>query len=167
MQKAMRIPQARGFLDRVLQRIPYISTLLTGGSVARFSRIFALCLKAGLPITDSLEHSGRASARPMLQADAKRLASSIRRGQKLTETLRDCHSIPPFAKRMLAAGEESAQLSRMCNIIAKHYERETSHLASQAATVIEPVLILVLTGVVLVVALAIFVPMWDMAGLVG
>jgi MSHA biogenesis protein MshG len=141
--------------------------LLIGSSVARFTRVLALCIKAGLPITDALEHSGRASARPMLQTDAKRLASAIRRGQKISETLPECHSIPPFARRMLSAGEQSAQLSRMCNIIAKHYERETAHLASQAATVIEPVLILALTGIVLVVALAIFVPMWDMAGLVG
>ena len=55
----------------------------------------------------------------------------------------------------------------MCDVIARHYDRETTHLASNMATVIEPVLIAALTGVVLIVALAIFVPMWDMAGLVG
>ncbi|MFG0258197.1 MAG: type II secretion system F family protein [Phycisphaerales bacterium JB043] len=166
-KRLMRVPQARSRIDRLIQRVPYISTLLTGGSTARFARILSLCLKAGLPITDSLEHSGRAAARPLLQDDAKRLAGAVRRGNTISETLPGCQGIPPFAKRMLVAGEQSAQLSRMCKVIAKHYERETTHLATQAATVIEPVLILALTGIVLIVALAIFVPMWDMAGLVG
>ncbi|MHC4975903.1 MAG: type II secretion system F family protein [Planctomycetota bacterium] len=167
LRRASRVPQVRIRIDRLVQRIPYISTLLTGGSISRFTRILALCLKAGLPITDALEHSGRAAARPLLQCDAKMLAGAVRRGETISESLASCHGIPPFAKRMLAAGEQSAQLSKMCKIVAKHYERETTHLATQAATVIEPVLILALTGIVMLVALAIFVPMWDMAGLVG
>jgi type II secretory pathway component PulF len=67
---------------------------------------------------------------------------------------------------MLTAGEQSAELPRMCGIVARHYERESSGLAKNISTVIEPVLIVAIACVVLVVALAIFLPMWDMVKLV-
>lgn len=167
VRRAWAVPQGRWVIDRLLHRIPHLRRVLVGGAVARFSRVFGLCIGSGLPLIDSLELSARASGRPMLAADARRLIDSVRRGERLTDALTSCHYLPSFAKRMLAAGEESAQLARMCRIIAKHHERETSHLAGTLATVIEPVLIVALTGVVLIVALAIFIPMWDMAGLVG
>ena len=78
-----------------------------------------------------------------------------------------CTYLPGFAKRLLAAGEEAAELSRMNEIVARHYDREVSHLTKNVATVIEPILIVGLAGIVLIIALAIFLPMWNMAALVG
>jgi len=78
-----------------------------------------------------------------------------------------CHYLPGFAKRMLTSGEESAELTRMCSEIARHYERDTTALTKNLSTVIEPVLIVLIAGVVLVVALAIFLPMWNMVKLLS
>jgi type II secretory pathway component PulF len=68
---------------------------------------------------------------------------------------------------MLTAGEEAGELSKMCAVVTKHYDREVAHLTKNVTTVIEPVMIAALAGVVLLVALAIFLPMWNMAALVG
>jgi type II secretory pathway component PulF len=68
---------------------------------------------------------------------------------------------------MLTSGEESAELTRMCAVIARHYERDTGTLTKNIATVIEPVLIVLIAGVVLMVALAIFLPMWNMVKLLS
>jgi type II secretory pathway component PulF len=78
-----------------------------------------------------------------------------------------CEYIPPFAKRMLISGDESAELTKMCGVIARHYERDAQGLTKNLATIIEPVLIVLIAGVVLVVALAIFLPMWNMVNLMG
>lgn len=160
-------PQGRAAIDRALHCIPAISRVLIGGATARFSRVFGLCVSSGLPLTESIELAARASGRPMLEADARRLMRAIDQGRRLASEFEHCRYLPHFARRMLAAGEESATLPRMCAVISRHYERETEHTASTLSTVIEPILIVLLTGVVLLVALAIFLPMWDMAGLVG
>jgi MSHA biogenesis protein MshG len=68
---------------------------------------------------------------------------------------------------MLIAGESAAELPRMCGVVTRHYERETSHLTKNLSIIIEPILILLITGVVLIVALAIFMPMWSMVELLG
>jgi type II secretory pathway component PulF len=68
---------------------------------------------------------------------------------------------------MLTAGEEAGELSKMCTVVTRHYDREVTHLTKNVTTVIEPVMIAGLAGVVLLVALAIFLPMWNMAALVG
>ena len=94
------------------------------------------------------------------------LMEQVKRGGKLSDVMRTCAYIPPFVRQLLSAGEESAEMSRMCRIISTHYAREAKHLAKQAATIVEPILIAGLTVIVLVVALAIFIPMWDMVSLV-
>lgn len=160
-------PHGRAAIDRCLHRVPYLRRVLIGLAVGRFARVLGVSLGSGLGLIESLEMSGRASGRPMLMQDVARMTERVRRGESLTEVLRTCDYLPPFGRRMIAAGEESAELPRLCVVVAKHYERETGHLVKNAATVIEPLLIATLTGVVLVVALAIFLPMWDMVGLAG
>jgi type II secretory pathway component PulF len=159
--------QGRAAIDRCLHRTPYLRRVLTGLAVGRFARVLGVSLGSGLGLIESLEMSGRASGRPMLMQDVERMMEQVRQGGRLSEVLRSCEYLPGFARRMIAAGEESAELPRLCNVVARHYERETNHLVKNASTVIEPLLIASLTGVVLVVALAIFMPMWDMVGLAG
>lgn len=154
-------------LDRVLHRVPYLSRVLTALAVSRFARVLGISLSSGLGLIESIDMSSRAAARPLLRADALVMVEQVRNGGRLSEVLKICPYIPSFARRMLAAGEESAELPRMCDIVARQYEREASRLIKNSATVIEPLLIATLTTVVMIVALAIFLPMWDMVGLMG
>jgi type II secretory pathway component PulF len=95
------------------------------------------------------------------------MKSHVNQGGRLTECMAMCHYLPGFARRMISAGEEAGELPKMCDIVARHYDRETEHLTRNVATLIEPILIVGLAGVVLVIALAIFLPMWNMAALMG
>lgn len=164
---AWRSAQGRTIIDQILHRTPVLRSVLVGLAVGRFARVFGVCLKSGLGLLESLDLAGRSTGRPLLQRDANRLMSQVRGGNRLTEALRDCGYLPPFAKRMIAAGEESAELPRLCRVVSRHYEREVGHLVKNMATIMEPLLIAVMTVVVLIVALAVFLPMWDMVGLVG
>lgn len=167
IRMAWKRPKGRWVIEEALHRIPYLNTILVGLAVSRFARVFGLCLNSGLGLIDALHMAGRAAARPKLMKDAERLVDQVRTGGRLSVALLACEYITPFAKRMLTSGEESAELGRMCNIIARQYERETSSLTKNIATVIEPVLIVLIAGVVLVVALAIFLPMWNMVKLLS
>ncbi|MBX3377012.1 MAG: type II secretion system F family protein [Phycisphaeraceae bacterium] len=167
IRTAYKRPKGRWAIEAALHRIPYLREILIGLAVARFSRVFGLCLNSGLGLIDSLHMAGKASARPMLEKDAERLVDQVRTGGRISVALIACEYITPFAKRMLTSGEESAELTRMCSIIARQYERDTATLTKNIATVIEPVLIVLIAAVVLVVALAIFLPMWDMVKLLS
>lgn len=162
-----RTPVARTAIDRQLHRVPVIRDLLRGLALSRFSRVLGLSLSSGLGLIDALLMSGRASGRPMLESDVRRLAEQVRVGGRLSDILPSCPYLPVFTRRMLSAGEQAGELPRMCSTIARQYERETSQLAKNLGTVIEPVLVVLIAGVVLFVALAIFLPMWDMVKLMG
>jgi type IV pilus assembly protein PilC len=162
-----RSASGRVVIDRALHSIPVVRQLLIGAGVSRFARVFGLCLSSGLGLIEALRMAGRASGRTMLQADAERMVEQVRAGGRVSTVLDSCTYLPKFARRMIAAGEESAELPKMCSLVARQYDRETSVMAKNLATVIEPVLIIMIAAVVAVVALAVFMPMWDMVKLVA
>ncbi|MFM9957160.1 MAG: type II secretion system F family protein [Phycisphaerales bacterium] len=161
----LRSTQVRSLLDRCFERVPLVGGVLIGLAVSRFASVFGLCLTSGLGLIDTLEMSGKASGRATIRKDVETMIRQVKSGGKLGDALQGCPSMPGFVKQLFRAGEESAELGRMCQIISRHYGRETRHMVKNAATVIEPVLIALLTGVVLMVALAIFLPMWNMMNL--
>jgi MSHA biogenesis protein MshG len=167
VRRAWSRPKGRWVIEKALHRVPAIRQILMGMSVARFARVFGLCLSSGLGLIDALTMAGRSSGRPMLMRDVERMVDQVRAGGRISVVLVACEYLPPFAKRMLTSGEESAELTRMCTVIARHYERDTASLTKNIATVIEPFLIVLIAGVVLVVALAIFLPMWNMVKLLS
>lgn len=164
---AWRNAQCRAVIDRILNKAPVLGGVLTGLAVSRFASVFGLCLSSGLGLIETLEMAGKASGRPVLQKDVAIMIRQVKSGGRLGDALQMCSYMPGFVKQLFRAGEESAELGRMCQIVTRHYGRETKHLVKNLATVIEPVLIAMLTGVVLMVALAIFLPMWNMASLMN
>lgn len=167
LRRAWRHPQGRVVIDRLLGRVPCLGEILRGLALTRFTRVLGLSISSGLGLIEAIELAGRSCGRPMMRRDADLMAAQVRAGGRLGDALPQCRQISGFTRRMLTAGEQSAELPRMCSIIARHYERETSHRVKNISTVIEPVMIVLIAGMVLVVALAIFLPMWDMAKLVG
>ncbi|MBN8644485.1 MAG: type II secretion system F family protein [Planctomycetes bacterium] len=162
---AWRGARTRALVERGLHRVPLLGSILTGLAVGRFASVFGLCLSSGLGLLDTLEMAGKASGRPMLREDVALMIRQVKAGGRLGEVLQQCSYLPGFVKQLFRAGEESAELTRMCQIVSRHYVRETKHLVKNASTVLEPILIALLTGVVLMVALAIFLPMWNMMSL--
>lgn len=162
---SLRTERGRLAFDRMSHSIPYVNRMLVGSALARFCRVFSLCLTSGLNLLEGLEMAGRSTGRAMLQEDVSRLVTQVRTGGRLSGALSGCRYFPAFSRRMLSAGEESGELPKMCAVIARQYERETGVLVKNFATVVEPALVVMIAGVVAVVALAIFLPMWNMVTL--
>lgn len=167
VRRAWRTPTTRKRIDTALHRIPFLRDVLRGVAVSRFANVLGISLRSGLSLIDSLEMAGRASGRPLMAADAEKMKEQVNHGGRLTDVLLTCGYLPAFTRRMLSAGEEAAELPRMCAVVARHYDREVTHLTKNVTTVIEPIMIVGLAGVVLLVALAIFLPMWNMTTLIG
>lgn len=161
---------AKRYPDRVenlLHRVPAVRSVLVSLAVSRFSRVLAVSLSAGLGLIDSIEMGKRASGRRKLAQDADRLTDRIRTGARLADGLEDAEYLPTFARRMFVAGEQTGELVRMSDIVARHFERESSHRIKALTTLIEPLLIVLIAVVVLSIALAIFLPMWNMIQLMS
>jgi type II secretory pathway component PulF len=161
-----RRPTTRQKMDTALHKLPFIRSVLQGLAVSRFARVLGITMRSGLSLLDALEMAGRAAARPLLEADARTMREQVKLGGRLSDVVQTCEYLPPFTRRMIAAGEEAAELHRMCDIVARHYEREVGYMTKNVATIIEPIMIMGLAGVVLIIALAIFLPLWNMGALI-
>ena len=166
-KRMYRDEQVQRKVDNFMHKIPHLRDLLIGIGISRFCHIFGLSLRSGLSLIDALDMGGASSGRPLLQADTQLMREQVNQGGRLTDVLSNCDYIPPFSRRMLAAGEEAGELPKMCDIIARHYDREVAHLAKNISTIIEPIMIVGLAAIVLVIALAIFLPMWNLAVVIG
>ena len=166
-RKSWRNKSSRHKIDTWLHQVPFVKHVLKGMAVSRFANVLGLCLRSGLNLMESLEMAGRASGRPLMLSDAEKMIEQVNHGGRLADVFLTCGYLPAFTRRMLTAGEEAAELPRMCTVVSRHYDREVTHLTKNVTTVIEPVMIVGLAGVVLLVALAIFLPMWNMTSLIG
>jgi MSHA biogenesis protein MshG len=157
-----RSESGRPRVEQFLARVPYIGSILLADTISRFSSIMAIGLNSGLGVIECIELSGRATGTRAFQAQTKAMADQLRGGANLSSVMGTSVYIPSFARRMMSAGKDARELGNACQIIGRHYERLATHLMKNINTVIEPLLTVFLAGIVLVVALAVFLPMWAM-----
>ncbi len=160
---AWQHPKGRLTLENFLSRLPYIGRVLVAHASARFARVMSIGLASGLDIIESIQVAGHATGRPVFANDCDTMAQRLRSGDRLADVLQVTRYLPPFARRMIGAGKDSKEVSRACDIVARHYDREASNLTKNVNTIVEPIMTVGLAAIVLVVALAVFLPMWQMA----
>jgi type II secretory pathway component PulF len=149
-------------LEHVLYRTPYLGTMLVSDLISRFGGIMSIGLASGLDVIDSLAIAGRSTGSRLFSAHTTQMAERLRGGASLPGVLDNSTLIPSFARRMIVAGKDAKELSKACDAVGRHYERRATHLMRNINTIIEPILTVALAGIVLVVALSVFLPMWEM-----
>jgi type II secretory pathway component PulF len=162
---AWRTTVGRHAIERLAYRAPYIGKILQAVTAGRFARVFSIGLGSGLGVIESLEMSGRSTGRPLFVIECDEMADRLRQGDQLGDVIRRSHQLPSFARRLIGAGKDSEEVSKACGIIARHYDAEANHLTKNINTIIEPLLTLALAAIVLIVALSVFLPMWQMVKL--
>lgn len=159
---AWRSEGGRRRIESVLPRIPHVGRIVVTVTTARFMRVVSIALEAGIDLTDAIQMGGKATGRPLFADECAHIADSLRGGESLEDLLNQSKYLPPFARRMIAAGKDSRDLARASGIVSEHYDRESDHLSKSISSLIEPVMTFGLAAVVLVVALSVFLPMWEM-----
>ncbi len=153
-------------LERILYRIPWLGTVLRNVAMARFSHTLATLVSGGVPLVTALEVS-RAAAGSRLVADALGEArEAVTGGESLVSVLERSGLFPPMIVDMVAVGEKSGRLEEMLEKAAAALDEEISVHVDTAASLVEPVMILLMAGVVLFVVLAIMIPIFEMNRLV-
>jgi type II secretory pathway component PulF len=113
IRTAWRKPKGRWIIEKMLHKVPFLDSILIGLSVARFARVFGLCLNSGLSLIDALQMGGKASGRPMLMRDVETMVDQVRTGGRLSNVLLVCHYIPA-SPSACSPRAKSPRSSRAC-----------------------------------------------------
>jgi MSHA biogenesis protein MshG len=165
LMTAWKNQKGRLALETFLTKVPYVRNIIIAVTTGRFARVLCIGLQSGLDVIEALEVGGKATGRPVFINDCNAMVERLRGGENLSDVLRATRYLPSFARRMMGAGKDSSDLARSCDVVARHYDREASHLTKNINTIIEPIMTVAMAGIVLLVALSVFLPMWGMVRL--
>lgn len=148
-------------LDRVLLRLPVFGVIVQKSCIARFARTFGTLLDTGVPILQTLTIVRETSGNEVVARAMIEIQASIRDGDTVSEPMRNFPVFPPMVVHMIAVGEETGALDKMLIKVAEAYEREVDDAVEGMAKLIEPLMIVVLGGIIGTVVVALYLPIFS------
>jgi len=161
----VRTPQGRWQWDKVKLRLPIFGILFQKVALSRFTRIFGALQKSGISMMLTLEIGSEIVNNVVLARAIEGLRESLREGKNLHEPMEASGLFPPLVVQMMAVGEETGNIDSMLNKVSDYYDMDVEYSLRTLSTLIEPILLLFVGGMVLFLALAIFLPMWNLISL--
>lgn len=147
--------------------LPIFGKLLLESILARVVRTLSLALGAGLPMIQALDLVTRAADNEFVSAKLVAMRTQLESGDPLSRSAASAAIFPPLLLQMMEVGEETGELTRLLEEVADYYQREVDHTVKNLSALIEPVLMVVVGAMVLILALGIFLPLWEMIGKVS
>lgn len=154
--------RGRFWWDRNKLRLPVIGSVILRATLARFARSFAISFRAGVPLVAALATVARAVDNSYVGTKINAMRNGIERGDSLTRTAAASGLFTTLVLQMLQVGEETGSVDDMLFEAAEFYEREVDYELKYLSDAIEPILIVAIGVMVLVLALGVFLPMWDL-----
>ncbi len=151
--------------DGFVLKVPVFGDLVLKVSMMRFSRMFATLYKAGVPVLRVIEIVSQTLGNSVIGKEVADMGQSVKQGTGLSEPLQKSAHFPPMVVHMMSVGEKSGAVDEMLLEVAKHYDLETKYVVRNLTSLIEPMLIVGLGLIVLLLALGIFLPMWNLVKL--
>jgi MSHA biogenesis protein MshG len=148
--------------DKFKLKIPVAGKIILKATLARFARSFSLSSRSGVPIVQALSVVAQTVDNAYLTARVEQMRDGVERGESILRTATATNVFTPIVLQMVAVGEESGSLDELMDEIAQMYEREVDYELKTLSSQIEPILIVFLGIMVLVLALGIFLPIWDL-----
>lgn len=152
----------RLFWDEKKLRMPIVGSVIERALLARFGRSFSMMIAAGVPLLQGLKLVADAVDNAYMGKRIITMSIGIRSGESLLRVSTHSTLFNPLVLQMIAVGEETGRLEQLLTSMAEYYEREVDFDLKSLTAKIEPVLISIVAGMVLILALGIFTPMWDM-----
>ena len=148
--------------DRLKLRLPIAGKIIHKATMARFARSFSLSMRSGVPIVQALTVVSQTADNTYLASRIEQMRDGVERGESILRTSNAANVFTPIVLQMIAVGEESGSLDELMDEIAQMYEREVDYELKTLSSQIEPILITFLGVMVLILALGIFLPIWDL-----
>ncbi len=148
--------------DKIKLRFPVAGKIMLKGTLARFARSFALSSKSGVPIVQGLSVIAQTVNNAYIASRVEQMRDGVERGESILRTAVATGVFTPVVLQMVAVGEETGEIDDLMDEIAAMYEREVDYELKTLSAQIEPILIVFLGVLVLVLALGVFLPIWDL-----
>jgi len=148
--------------DRWKLKLPIAGKIILKATMARFARSFSLSLRSGVPIVQALTVVSQTADNAWLSVRIEQMRDGVERGESILRTSTAAGVFTPIVLQMIAVGEETGSIDELMDEIAQMYEREVDYELKTLSSQIEPILISFLGAMVLVLALGIFLPIWDL-----
>jgi type IV pilus assembly protein PilC len=167
LRRYIKTPQGKYKFHALLLRIPIINGIITKIAIARFARTFASLMGAGVGVLDALEVTGGAIGNKVIEEELREAAKQVKNGKQLSEPLSQSKNFPPIVSQMLAIGEETGQIDTILIKVADFYEEEVSTVIDSLSSIIEPLMIVVLGGMVGMIAASVMGPISSLSQNIG
>ena len=153
--------------DRIKLRIPMgIGQIIRKLAVARFSRTLGTLISSGVPILQAIEITGQAAGNAVIEKAMDQVQQSVKEGQSITKPLEGVSVFPAMVTQMISVGEETGSLDAMLGKIADFYEDEVNASIKSLTSILEPILMLGVGGIVGVVVISMYLPIFNMMNIV-
>lgn len=149
----------------LLLKMPIIGNIVLRATLARFARAFAMATRSGVPVLQALAVVSLAVENDVIAKQLLGMRSAIERGESLTRAAAMQQCFTPLVLQMLTVGEETGQIDEMLVEVADFYEREVDYDVRNLNDLLQPVLTVIVAGIVFVLALGVLLPMWDLVKL--
>jgi general secretion pathway protein F len=167
LRAVIRTERGRAAWDRLRLRLPVFGRLVRLLAISRFTRTLSTLLAGGLPITHALQTAGQVAGNTVLAAAIDQARLSITEGASVARPLRASGEFPPLVTHMIEVGEQSGELEAMLAKVADTYEEQVETTVTRVTALLEPILILIMVGIVLVIILATLVPLLQITSSLG
>jgi MSHA biogenesis protein MshG len=157
-----RTPAGRLAWDRLRLRLPLVGGLLRGIVMTRFTKSFAAVFGAGLTVPQAIEVTAQTLGNTWVEQRVRGMVADLERGASISQAARHAEVFPPMLLQLIAIGEETGSLEELTREMGQHFENEVSYGIRRLSATIEPLLIWFLGIGVLLLALGVFMPMWEL-----
>ncbi len=164
MSYYLKTDRGRCNWDRLKLRVPVTGLIVRNAALSRITRSLTISLDAGLPMNETLHTVSSSIGNAYLAEKMSELSLGIERGESLFRSAHSTKLFTPLALQMIGLGEETGALPELLNEVANYYKSEVDYDLANLSAALEPILMIAVGGIVLVLALGIFLPMWDMVG---
>lgn len=161
--KYVQSPAGRLHWHQLILKIPAVGSIIHRATMERFSRSFAMILNAGVPLIQGIAIVSKAVGNEYIGAKLHKMRVGIEKGDSISRMARSIELFPPLVIQMILVGEESGNIAEMLQEVADFYEGEIDTELKNLSSAIEPFLIVIIGIIVLILALGIFLPMWDLS----
>ena len=160
-------PAGRKFKDQLFWILPIIGPIVRKNSLARFTKTLSYLMASGVNVTESLNNAAAASNNYLVETSIQKAVASVEKGQSIAQSIAKERIFPDLLSHMISIGEETGKLDATLQKVSEFYEEQVKTAASAIADMIQPIFIVVLGGFVAFVVIAMYLPIFKLAGAAG
>jgi len=167
LNRYIQTPVGKKQYDLLKLNIPVFGLLNKKVAISRFCRTLGTLLSSGVPIMQALEIVGKASGNEIIAMTVTKIRESIREGESIASPLGASGMFPPMVTQMVAVGEETGNLDAMLSKISDFYDTEVEYLLASLTSMLEPIMIVGMGGIVGFIVISVFLPLYQLIGNLG